>query len=277
MQVGEVAQAESVTARGRTDRGPQRPRIQSVARATDVLLEVARSARGLTSKQISDRLGMTRQGAYHLIHTLTSTGFLTRTGENRYALGLKIGTLAAAFTRHLAPEEHLAPYVRALATNTDETSYAAGWQGDEIVVLSVARGNNPVQAADVVRGTAEDGHARASGKLLLAYASNGLRDEYLKTHPLRKRTPRTITDRRRLLQELETIRRQGYAIDEEEFAEGLSCLAVPLDDGASPYVIGVSVPANRFNDTRTQLLEATIAEAQALSRTLGTESANSTS
>jgi len=253
-------------------RDQQRPRIQSVARATDVLLEVARSPLGLTSREITDLLGMTRQGAYHLIHTLTSTGFLTRTDKNRYALGLKIGTLAAAFSRHLTPEEHLAPYVRALANITDETAYAAGWQGAEIVVLSVARGNNPVQASQVVTGTAEDGHARASGKLLLAYASNNLRDEYLAAHPLRKRTSRTITDRRRLLRELDSIRQQGYSMETEEFAEGLCCLAVPLDYGASPFVIGLSVPAMRFHEAQPRLLDAALSQAQTLSRTLTVDS-----
>jgi IclR family transcriptional regulator, acetate operon repressor len=253
-------------------RSAQRPRIQSVARAMDVLIEVARSPRGLTSRQITEQLGTTRQGTYHLLHTLTTSGFLTRTGEGRYALGLKIGTLAAAFPRHLTPEERLAPYVRALAAATDETAYAAGWQGDNIVVLSVARGNNPVQATEVVRGTADDGHARASGKLLLAHASNDLRDEYLRAHPLRRRTERTITDLRRFLDNLEAIRQQGYAIDEEEFADGLCCLAVPLDRGASPFVIGVSVPAMRFRQDRERILETTLAQAHDLSRTLTFES-----
>lgn len=268
-----MAKIEPIAPRGRTSRGQQRPRVQSVARATDILLEVARSPLGLTSREITDRLGMTRQGAYHLIHTLTGTGFLTRTDENRYALGLKISTLGAAFSRHLGPDEHLAPYVRALSNITNETAYAAGWQGAEIVLLSVARGDNPVQASQVVRGTAEDGHARASGKLLLAYASSDLRDEYLAAHPLRKRTSRTTTDRRRLLRELETIRQQGYSVETEEFAEGLCCLAVPLDKGASPFVIGLSVPAMRFYEAQSQLLDAALSQAQTLSRTLTADSA----
>lgn len=258
-------------------RPAQRPRIQSVARATDVLVAVARSPRGLTSKQITDQLGVTRQGAYHLIHTLTSSGFLTRTSEGRYALGLKIGTLAAAFPRHLTPEERLAPYVRSLAEATDETTYAAGWQGDNIVVLSVARGNNPVQAAEVVPGTAQDGHARASGKLLLAHAASDFRDNYLRTHPLRSRTPHTITDVSKLLEELEQIRQDGYALDDEEFAEGLCCLAVPLDHGASPFVIGVSVPAMRFREERDRILATALSQAHELSRSLTADQAEAPS
>jgi IclR family transcriptional regulator, acetate operon repressor len=241
-----------------------RPRIQSVARATDILLEVARSSQGLTAKEITARLGISRQGTYHLLHTLTGAGFLHRTDDGRYALGLKIGTLAAAFGRHLQPAERLSPHVRALARATGETAYAAGWQGAEIVVVSVARGDSPVQAAEVVPGTAEDGHARASGKLLLAYASAELREEYLRAHPLRRRTPNTVTDRRRLRKQLENVREQGYALDLEEFAEGLCCLAVPIDGGASPFTIGLSMPAARFYEDEGGCLKAAQTEVRRL-------------
>lgn len=227
-----------------------RPRIQSVARAADILIALAESEQGLTTKEISQRLGISRQGTYHLIHTLIGAGLLTRTEGDRYVLGLRVGTLAAAFERHLTPSEHLAPYVRALARDSGETAYAAGWRNGEIVVLSVAKGDSPVQAADVVPGTAEDGHARASGKLLLAFATHQVREQYLQTHRLRRRTPNTITSRRVLDKELAAIRTQGYAVDLEEFADGLSCLAVPVDSGASPFVFGLSIPAQRFADPR---------------------------
>jgi IclR family transcriptional regulator, acetate operon repressor len=231
-----------------------------------VLVAVARSPHGLTTKEITDELGISRQGTYHLIHTLVGAGFLARTQDGRYALGLKIGTLAAAFGRHLHPAEHLTPHVRALASASGETSYAAGWQGAEIVVVSVARGNRPVQAAEVVPGTAEDGATRASGKLLLAYAPRDLVDEYLATHPMRRRTPNTITDRARLDKEFELIREQGYSIDNEEFAEGLMCLAVPVDGGAAPFVIGLSVPAERFRSDQQGYIDMALKEAGLLSQ-----------
>jgi IclR family acetate operon transcriptional repressor len=139
-------------------------------------------------------------------------------------------------------------------------------------VLSVARGNRPVQAAEVVPGTAEDGAARASGKLLLAHASRDLVDEYLATHPLRRRTPNTIMDRRRLEEEFELIRERGYAIDDEEFAEGLMCLAVPVDGGAAPFVIGLSVPAERFRGDQEAYIAIAVREAALLSSSASTAS-----
>jgi IclR family acetate operon transcriptional repressor len=232
-----------------------KPRVQSVARAAAILVAVGESESGLTTKEISESVEINRQTAYHLIHTLTGAGLLTRNERGLCVLGLRVGTLAEGFRRHLAPPERLAAFVRRIASETGETAYAAGWVEGEIVTLSVVRGQNAIQASAVPQGLAADGHARASGKLLLAYATPGVRADYLEHHPLTPRTPHTITSRDRLEAELDEIRRLGYATDREEFTLGLCCLAVPLDDGGAPYTFGVSAPAERFTTSFTAYLE----------------------
>ena len=235
--------------------GVAKPRVQSVARAAAILVAVGESESGLTTREISDRVAINRQTAYHLIHTLTGAGLLTRNDRGRYVLGLRVGTLAEGFRRHLAPTERLATYVRRIASETGDTAYAAGWIEGEIVTLSVARGQNAVQASAVPQGLAADGHARASGKLLLAFAGPDVRNDYFDRNPLTQRTPYTITSRERLEGEFEEIRRVGYATDREEFSLGLCCLAVPLDGGGAPYAFGVSAPADRFASSFDEYLE----------------------
>lgn len=231
-----------------------RPRVQSAARTVAILLAVAQSETGLTAKEISTEVGIGRQTAYHLLHTLSETGMLTRSDRNRYLLGLRVGTLAKGFERQLSPPEHLTPLVRALAQCTGETSYAAGWKDNEIANLAVVRGTNPVQAAEVPQGYVGRAHARASGKLLLAFADRGFRDAYLDEHPLVPVGPRTLTDRKSFDAELVSVREQGYALDDEEFAPGLACLAVPLDAGHSPFVLAVSAPRERLLERREHYL-----------------------
>src|SRR5690242_11264629 len=109
-----------------------RPRVQSAARAVGILVEIAKSDNGLTTKEISERVGIGRQATYHLLHTLVETGMLTRADRSHYVLGLRVGTLAEGFARQLEPSEHLAPMVRDLAQRSGETSYASGWWADEI-------------------------------------------------------------------------------------------------------------------------------------------------
>ena len=237
-----------------TGRASTRPRVQSVARASSILLAVGESESGLTTREISEHVGINRQTTYHLIHTLTGAGLLTRNERNRYVLGLRVGTLVEGFGRHLAPPERLAPFVRRVASETGETANAAGWVEGEIVTLSVVRGENAVQASAVPQGLAVDGHARASGKLLLAYAAPAIRNDYFETHLLTQRTPHTITSRDLLEEEFAEIRRSGYATDREEFTLGLRCLSVPLGGGSVPYTLGLSAPADRFEASATEYL-----------------------
>jgi DNA-binding IclR family transcriptional regulator len=224
------------------------PRVQSVDRAVRILFAVAQSKDGLKAAEVVSATGLPRQACYHILHTLVGAGVLTRSGPGKYVLGLRVGTLIEGFRRQLAPPEHLAPVVRRIAEETGETAYASGWWNGEIVTLVSARGTNSVQAIEVSHGTYSDAHARASGKLLLAYSSPQVQTDYLTTHRLGARTRNTITTLPKLYEEFEQVRRQGYATDLEEFSPGLCCLAVGLGGGAQPYALTMSAPTERFRE-----------------------------
>lgn len=228
-------------------RAGSRPRVQSVARAISILVAVAESPNGLKAMEIAARLGLGRQGTYHLLHTLVGCGMLARNQQKRYVPGLQVAILSDAFVRHLAPPEHLAPLVRQVAAETRETAYAVGWRDGEIVNLVSAPGSNAIQAMTVPQGYHQFAHARATGKLLLAFAAPEVRERYLAMHGLEKRTSNTLSDRGALETELARIRNDGFAADREEFALGLCCLAVPVGRGGATFVIGISAPADRFD------------------------------
>jgi IclR family acetate operon transcriptional repressor len=229
-----------------TKNGEAKPRVQSALRTVSILLAIAQSSNGLKIKEIMEHLNLSRQVTYHLIHTLHATGIIRKNVNGRYVLGLAAGSIADGFHRQLAPPEHLAPKVRAVASATGETSYAVGWLNGEIVVLATARGNSPVGAAEIPQGFSGHAHARASGKLLLALAEPATCEAYLAEHPLVQKTPNTITDRGQLIQEFQTIRERGYSVDHEEFHEGLRCLAVPVSGLGARFALGISVPSERF-------------------------------
>jgi DNA-binding IclR family transcriptional regulator len=103
-----------------------------------------------------------------------------------------------------------------------------------------------VQAAEVSHGNYSDAHARASGKLLLAYSDEQLRTDYLSSHRLTARTKKTVTTLPKLYEEFERIRAAGYATDLEEFSNGLCCLAVGIGNGTQPFALTMSAPTERF-------------------------------
>ena len=223
------------------------------------------NSEGLTAKEISARLGLTLPTTYHLLHTLEAEGFLSKGERRAYRLGLRIGTLAEAFRRQLDPAEYLAPYVRSLASTTGEAAYFAGWHEGRIVIFSRIPGRHAVNVTDLRVGLAEDAHARASGKLLLAFVSPGMRAEYFRMHPPKRRTPHTLVDLDELEREFDRIRERGYATDLEEFTPGVSCLSAPLDGGASPFVFSLSAPADRLAREFDRYLDALLQVAQAAS------------
>jgi IclR family transcriptional regulator, acetate operon repressor len=241
------------------------PRVQSVARAIRILLAVGQSPSGLKGSQIAAATGLPKQATYHLVHTLVTTGMITRNERGLYVLGLRIGTLAEGFRRQLAPPEHLAPVVRRISSETGETAYASGWWNGEIVTLATSPGMSPVLASEVPHGTYTDSHARASGKLLLAFAAEDTRSRYLSSHELTARTKMTITVLPKLYKEFDRIREAGYALDCEEYSQGLCCIAVPIDAGSLPYALTVSAPVDRFRKNFTQYLETILGIARGIS------------
>jgi DNA-binding IclR family transcriptional regulator len=226
---------------------PVAPRVQSVSRAMGILVAVATSPRGLTAREISERLGLNRPTAYHLLRTLHDEAFLMRGSDRRYRLGLRVGTLAEGFARQLVPDESLAPYVRLLAEKTSEMTYLTVRHGVEVVLLTFSVARHTIQARAPVLGLLDDIHARSSGKVSLAYAPPDVLAEYFDTHVLRRLNENTITDRKALEREFEQIRRQGYAISREEQEYGVCTMAAPIDRGTSPFVLALSAPTDRFD------------------------------
>jgi DNA-binding IclR family transcriptional regulator len=193
---------------------------------------------------------------HHVLTTLSQEGLLAKGADRRYRMGAKIGVLAAAFAREQAVPTLWQRALAGLAASTGETAYLAGWRSGEIRILAGLEGSRAVRVAAVQVGSYADAHARATGKLLLALASPGERAAYLARHPLRRLTAKTITNHERLETELERIRGVRYATDDEEFAEGLACLSVPIVDGTT--ILGaftVSAPSQRFRAERRTLLE----------------------
>lgn len=235
-------------------------RIQSVARASQLLLWIANQPHGATAKEIALAQGLALPTTYHLVNTLVDQGFLAKDVHRRYILGRSSAILAQSYLRGKSVSENLLAAMRELASRTQETAYLADWGERDIRVLASVEGSHIVRVAEVASGPYEHGHARANGKVLLAYAWPEVREAYLNSHPPVRLTDATICEPDELERELERIRRRGYAYDEEEYAVGVSCVAAPLlQNGRIVAAFGLSVPTGRFR-TKKQELTGTLLE-----------------
>jgi DNA-binding IclR family transcriptional regulator len=239
--------------------------VQTAARTIAILQAVSRAGGdGISAKDLSEQLNLPRQVVYHLVHTLVQVKMLRRARGTNLALGIGVAALAHGFHLQMSSSGFLTRCAQAVADETGETAYVSGWLDGEILVLATARGNAPIQAAEVPQGTTGFAHARASGKLLLAMCSGTELEAYLATHDLASRTPNTIVRRTAFRTELESIRARWVSYDREEFALGLSCLAVPLGPPPSRMVLGLSAPTQRFRDSHDHYLAALTRVAQSV-------------
>ncbi len=231
-------------------------------RAARLLLQLARHEHGCTLTEAARSLDLAVPTAHHLLATLTAEGLAAKDSRRRYGLGPRIAVLADGFERQARPGFLMDPLHR-LAERTGETAYLARWADGDIRALACVRGGNAVQVAEVEPGPYRHAHARATGKLLLAFARPEDRDAYLTAHPPEPVTTRTLTDPAALAAELAAIRERGYAEDLEEYRDGVACVSAPLLwDGVIVAAYTVSTPAHGYEDRREALVAAVLAAAQ---------------
>jgi DNA-binding IclR family transcriptional regulator len=229
-------------------------RIQSVARGCTLLMWLAEQGRGATAKEIAFANRLALATTYHLLNTLVAQGLLAKDERRRYVLGQGTATLVQAYLRGAAVSAPMLDAMRDLAARAQTAAYLADWGERQMRMLaSVERPGLP-SVADVSSGPLRDAHARANGKVLLAYAPPELRDTYLGSQPLRRLTPATLCDFDALDSELARVRERACAYDDQEYRVGVSCIAAPVfSDGKVVAVCGVSVPAERLEARRDEL------------------------
>jgi DNA-binding IclR family transcriptional regulator len=216
---------------------------------------VASSNEGVDVKQISQKFGLSLATTYHLVNTLVDEGLLSRTADRRHTLGPAVGVLTDAHGRDVNLPEQFQPILREVARRTGETAYISAWRGEVVVVLASVEGSNAVRVVGLTPGFSGNLHARASGKLLLAYAPSEVRERLIAQMTLEPVTPRTIVTKAALRKELDKVVKAGVAFDVEEFQAGVACIAVPLRvAGSVVAALTISSPIARFRDSKSVLL-----------------------
>jgi DNA-binding IclR family transcriptional regulator len=238
---------------------PDEVRLVGSDRVLAVLRELATRPAGATLDELSRALASPKATVHRALASLRRAGFATQDGPGRYQLGDEF--LRLAFTHHEARPDQVRvhPALAALAVRFGETAHYAVLDDDHVIYRAkVDPPAGGVRLTSVVGGR-NLAHATGVGKLLLALS---LPDDdavraWATGRELETRTPSTITTVDRLVAELATIRRDGFAVDDEENEPGIVCLAVPayLTSATTPSG-AVSVSAVRFRTPLSTLRDA---------------------
>jgi IclR family transcriptional regulator, acetate operon repressor len=233
--------------------------IRSVSRASRILVHLGEQQESRSAKEIAAALGLALPTAYHLLGTLVGEGLLTKDSGRGYQLGPALAAITNAYMRQFTPPDYLVGPLRQLADASGETAYVGCWRQNRLAVLAFIEGKNAVRVSGTHIGFVGNGHARASGKVLLAFAPDSLREAYLLENPLVGVTPRTIVEPSELRLELERSHLLGFAVDEEEFREGVACVAAPLLESGFPVAAySISAPVERFRRRRQEFIDLVV-------------------
>jgi IclR family pca regulon transcriptional regulator len=221
--------------------------VQSLERGLAVIRAFDAEHSELTLSEVARETGLTRAAARRFLHTLVSLGYMRSDGR-RFALRPKILELGYAYLSSQSLPEVAAPHLEQLVEKVHESSSVSVLDGDEVVYVARVPTKRIMTVAISV-GTRFPAFATSMGRVLLAGQSDDWLDGYLLSATLRALTPRTISEPARLRAELMRIRREGWALVDQELEEGLRSVAAPIRDVDGRVVAAVNVSAHASRRT----------------------------
>lgn len=245
--------------------------IQSVDRALFLLETIAEAGGEATLTELATRTGLNISTCHHLLATLIQRGFAAKvSGRRLYALGSRIIALSHACLQVDLPRR-AQPYLEAINRATGETVHLAGLQGDNVMTLAVREARHAVRVDTGKIGKVEAPHATSVGKAMMAWLPE---DEIRRIvgQGMKRFTDKTITEFPAFLESLRHVRRNGYAIDREEYLPGVICVGAAIRDQAGTVIgaISASTPAMRATEEHINLMRDEISAAtRALSAEFG--------
>jgi DNA-binding IclR family transcriptional regulator len=217
--------------------------LSSALKALSIIEGIVDDGQPVAIGELASRLGLPKPTAHRIAVSLEQEGFLQREpGSRRFVCGSRLIDLATATLEASALLGPRRAILRELSTELGETCNLGVLAGNEIIYLDRVEAEWPLNL-NFRPGSRVPLHCTAIGKLFLSHLPRKQRDKLIATSPLAARTTNTITDAETLVRQLDEIRRQGFAIDDEEFIAGVVCAAVPVRGRNRRCCAGIAVSA----------------------------------
>ena len=230
-------------------------KVKSLQKALEILNCFTRkSSWGVT--EISELLDLNKSNVHNILSTFKAMNYLDQDPESgKYKLGLSVYSLCYSLGESLSIGSIAAPYLQELADFAKERVYLAIPHEDETIYVNSAYPKADIGLMRAIIGEHAKMHCTGLGKAMLAFLPAEQQQTYL-SKPLQPYTEYTITDKDRLLAELEEIRRQGYAVDNMEHEFGIKCVAMPILGRNRQVAAAVSIsgPSLRFDEEKIEVL-----------------------
>ena len=250
----------------------QKYNIPNLDKACLVIEKIAGSVDGCTLKELSEQLEIPHTSALRITQTLINRGFLAKNEKGRFTAGTTLVHIGVMALDNLDIRGFARPILKRLSEKTGESSHIALLSADQSLLVEVCDSPHPVRIASRP-GTLVDLHCSSTGKVFLAF-SIPEPEKFCRTLDLSRHTPNTSTTVDAVLADIEQTRKQGYAMDEEEYVQGARCIAAPILNafGKTIAAIGITASTSTFTKAKIPKMSARlIAAAAEISSSMGFE------
>lgn len=217
--------------------------VQSLERGLAVIRVFDAESPELTLSEVARRTGLTRATARRFLHTLVEIGYM-RTDGRLFSLRPRVLELGFAYLSSLSLPQIATPHMERLVERVQETCSLAVLDAGEVVYVARVPARRRMVTIAISVGSRFPAYATSMGRVLLAGQPNGQLEEYLETTTFQAFTPRTVTDADKLRSQLNRIRRNGYALTDQELEEGIRSVAAPVRDTDGAVVAAMNLSAH---------------------------------
>ncbi len=219
-------------------------------RAIEILLSFTNDSPILTANELREANGMSRSTIYRYLTSLRSTGLVAEEPGKGFKLGPKLIEMARIARQGNSILEIADPFIRELAEECGEVVQLIERVGRQTIILDVIESRHKI-GITYLRGQILPSPAGASAKVLIAFAPPDEIDELLGSIKLQPYTPNSIVDPEVLREQLELVRKNGYAFNDEELDEGIRAVAAPIvGRSAVRYSVSIVGPSFRLTDEK---------------------------
>lgn len=236
--------------------------IKSIVKMSNIIDVIAYEQNAVSLSELSKRLGIAKSTLHGLLSTLVNIRYLEQEQETgRYKLGVQLFELGSQIANTWNEKTIAKSYMEKLVEETGETVHLGMLSNGEVLYVDKQEANSSIRIG-TAPGLKLPLHCTGVGKVLLAYSDEKEIQKILSSD-LKKYTDYTIDDTKILGQQLIDIRKAGYGFDNQEFVDGLRCIAAPIFDRQSRVIFSLSIsgPLSRMKEKeiikyRNLLLEA---------------------
>jgi len=223
--------------------------MASLARGLAVIRAFTQQRRHLTIAQLSQRTAIPRAAVRRCLYTLSMLGYVGTEDGRTYALRPRILALGHAYLSSTPLVYAVQPLLDQITSVLHESSSLAVLEGDEILYIARSSTTTRLMSIDLGIGSRLPAYCTSMGRVLLAGLTDAELDIYLSRVKLVKLTTRTVSTADELKVALNAVRRNGYAVVDQELEIGLRSIAVPVTDreGRSAAAINVGTQSSRVS------------------------------